>query len=212
MERGLTEGAIKAKEQLQDRPPFVIRAHHLATIEGLLKSGKSVDDFTGTYCRTLERGRERDRASLISLLRWGHRSYVKDVLGSMVEQADKFRRYEKEFYEEFLQLPLDYPVKIAEGQKDKICQGCAIGKHCSGRPSIIWDREDKMYIRAFRKGAKKLNLEDDLTVVDEIATYPNAKPKKVKSILTTSGTIKEVIKSGLSLGYNIIWGQINIRC
>ena len=192
MELEPAEEAIRVNEQ-QARRLFVIKAHHLDNLMKLLKGGKSVNDFEDTYFGSLDK---RRASGYIPEYR---QPYFNDVLGSTQEQAEKYARYETEFYNEFLQLPSDYPVKIVEGQKDKICQGCAIGEHCSKRPTVIYDRVDKVYIRAFGKIAKKLNLEDDLTVVDEIVTYNNARPEKVKSILTTAGTVKEVIGSSLSL-------------
>lgn len=193
MEYEPTEGAIKAKEQQQDRPIFIIRAHHLFyAIKPTLKSGLPVSDLVNRYCGDLEK--ERASGHMSEKRQW----YINDVLGSTQEQADKFRRYYTEFLEEFLQLPPDYPVKIVEDQKDKYCEGCAIGEYCSKRPILSWlgISADQIEIRDFKNTAKKLNLEDDLTVVEEIATYSNARPRTVKSIITTAGTVKKVLLSG----------------
>lgn len=193
MERELRE-AIRAEEQ-QDRPPFVIRAHHRKVLNinfnAIIKSGLSANDLVIRYSVNLEK--ERASGHISEYRQW----YINDVLGSTQEQSDKFRRYETEFLEELLQLPPDYPVKIVEAQKDKICQGCAIGEHCSKNALLNQGglSEDEFYIRDFIRDANELNLEDDLTVVDEIATYSNAKPRKVKSILTTAGTVKKVLLS-----------------
>lgn len=197
MEREPTEEAIRVNEQ-QDRPPFIIRAHHRKVLNinfnAIIKSGLSANDLVIRYSVNLEK--ERASGHISEHRQW----YINDVLGSTQEQADKFRRYETEFLEEFLQLPPDYPVKIVEDQKDKICQGCAIGEHCSnkGKKPLLNPGEysgDEADIEVFRNDARELNLEDDLKVVDEIATYSNAKPRKVKSILTTAGTVKKVLLS-----------------
>jgi len=180
MEREPTGEAIGIIEQ-QDRPPFVIRAHHILNIKYFLRREKSAIDRTREYYV----GAVEQRAFGLS------KSYYDDVLGSTQEQADKYIKYKKEFYEEFLQLPPDYPVKIAEGQKDKICNGCAIGKHCMREKNP----SDRQYIRFFRKATKRLGLDDNIAVIEETIIGNNAKPRKATSILTTAGTVKKVISS-----------------
>jgi len=194
MERQPTGEAIRVNEQ-QDRPRYVIRAHHLDIVRSYLnvtlKNGLSVSHLVNRHVENLEK--ERASGHISEHRQW----YVNDILGSTQEQADRYRRYETEFLEEFLILPDDYPVKIVEDQKDKICQGCAIGEHCS-KKALLNPGEysgDEVYIKVFREDAKEINLEDDLKAVDEIATYSNAKPRKVESILTTAGTVKKVLLS-----------------
>lgn len=191
MELEPTGGVFEANKK-KNREPFIIRAHRLTyALDATLKSGLSVSDLVNIHYRKLEQERVSRRISK-------HRQWwIKDVLGSTQEQADKFKRYVEEFLEEFLQLPADYPVKIVEDQKDKYCEGCAIGEHCSKRTILSWFgiSVDQRDIGNFRNAVKELNLEHDLTVVDEIATYSNARPRTVKSILTTAGTVKKVLLS-----------------
>jgi len=177
MELEPARGVLEATES-KNILPFTIRSHHLHIINHFLRSGKSAIDYTRAYYpRAVKQTHDYD-----------------DFFGSTQEQADKFIRYFNEFLEEFLQLPSDYPVKIVDSQKDKLCNGCAIGKHCSERSMFSWlGDEDEIAIRVFIKTAKKLSLEDT-TVVNEIATYSNAKPRSVKSILTTAGTVKKIIQ------------------
>lgn len=189
MEQDQRIGAAKSVEG-QVREPFVVRAHHIDLIRNFLNSERSASDFVNEYVE-FARGQLASQNTSRRL-----RSYLRDVLGDTPEQLDIYRRNEAEFFEEFLGLSSDFPVKIVEGKKDKICEGCAIGEHCSKRSILERFSEDHIYISRFREVAKEHNFGDDLAVVDETATYSKGKPRKVKSILTTAGTIKRVIKSG----------------
>lgn len=187
MEREQLIGAAKSVEN-QDRPPFLIRAHHIVNFYHLLNDGKSASELAENNIESIKKEGKRLEDKEKQL-------YVVDVLGDTAEQIDKFRRFQIEFFGEFLRLPPDYPVKIAEDQKDRICEGCAIGEHCTKRDKnkMFSVSGDAICIFSFKELARKLNLEDDVKVISEIATYSDAKSRKVESILTTVQTFRRVM-------------------
>jgi len=178
------------REVEEDRQPFVIRSHHLVFIYPVLSNRATPEEVVAVNISNTERYRT------LNLYRIFPRNveYADDVLGNSPEEADKFRRDFTAFLRQFSELPDDYPVKIAEGKKDKICGGCAIGAHCDQGPRSSRTKSLDYYAReAFITKAIRLGFKDDIAVIDEDTTYFNGKPRKIKHILTTAGIAKKVI-------------------
>lgn len=170
------------KEAGADRDPFIIRGHHAKFIARMLKSA-STPEMMGRHMRI-----SAENATPLV----GQRiNYTEDVLGNTIEQANAYELAVTSFFRTFLELPPDHPVKLVADQKDGICEGCAVGKHCE--TLNVFGFADEGYINAFVRVASKMGLKEDIATVEETATYLNAEPNQVESVLTTAVTAQKVL-------------------
>ena len=133
--------------------------------------------------------------------------YVKDVIGTTPEQIDTFEKSNVELFKKFLSLPDEYPVKLVAGQVDDMCKTSSIGKHCRVRygysefrsGDIVW--ADQLQIMRFLRLAEAKKRSDDVSIVKEYVVFPDADPEQVESVLTTAGTVKNVLKTNRIIAY-----------
>ncbi len=202
MEREQTVGEMGLKEQ-RDGFPFEIRAHHILLLSIYLRSGKSAIDDTRDFFMLAEPVRSSRPNSKI--VKGSDKWFYNDILGNTQSQVDRYIRHRIEFLEEFSQLSLDYPVRLNERKKDKICNGCAIGEHCKRNGEA---HADRALIRVFRKAAKRLGLEDKIDVTKETIIDYDGKPRKLTSILTTAGAVREVINETRFSFVKFFWAHL----
>ena len=176
----------------EDRQPFVIRAHHIFSLLPLSDSSPNTpEEITNRFIERTERKR---RASEKLGKEVSYAWYGNDVLGSTQEETDKYSTFSTEFFREFLQLADDDPVKIVIDQKDKMCQGCAIGQHCRQNVRTLFNQSnDDVTLGNFIKVARLYFGKEDFSVVSETATYSNSKPRRVKSVITTARVVRKVV-------------------
>jgi hypothetical protein len=182
-------------EQNKGEKPFVIRGHHLEHYRTLLLSGST---NLVVNMVTPERPRDGQRVSFDDMIYYSSvsSSYTTDVVGKTDQQEDRYRLYQKNQFEEFLKLDDNSPVKLVTGQKDKICGGCAVGKHCTER----YFRNDAVQydgatLDTFYQAAEKIGLKDSLTVTEDQVEFSDEDPQKVRSLIMTAGTLKTILRS-----------------
>lgn len=168
------------KELIDQRPPFVIRGHHLEKYYGLIGGNftpVSLADIDLLYAQKLS----------------PDPTYRKDVLGSP-ENAEKFKEDREALYELFLKLPDNYPAEIVEGVPDHFCNGCVIGKHCRELQSDFSGMKvDGSYLDGFIRKLALLNSPKPI-ISQEEAHFLDAEPQKVRRIHTTIGVIRKILK------------------
>ncbi|HVF69438.1 MAG TPA: hypothetical protein VNA13_02610 [Xanthomonadales bacterium] len=161
-------------ETLMDyRKPFVIRSHHLVNLAGA--SGFSPRDIV--------------EGTLVAVGMEGH-DYFTDVLGSTPVHVARFEASLTEFFTTFDKLPDDYPVKLVAGQKDGVCSGCAIGKHCSEKINLLGDQ---LFLADFDAVSEALGLADQVTFELEYVDTSDSGRVKTLSAFTTAGVTRSVL-------------------
>lgn len=170
-----------------EQKPFVIRGHHLEL-----------------YSRIAWRNRVPSGLAELTIKEWedtqrlmqksnGKATYLKDVLGSSIHEARRFKGNKKEAYEGFLQLSNDHPIEIVEGVPDNICYGCAIGKHCRTASQFGGDR---LYVNKFINYLNKHGLPKPAIVFENILFVDTKKSRQTRRVKTTVGVVKKYIAEG----------------
>ncbi|MBI4096697.1 MAG: hypothetical protein HY425_03185 [Candidatus Levybacteria bacterium] len=192
----MSEVGPTAVKEVIDQEPFVIRAHHLRSYVLLLKQ---------TFLSPAERAKE-DREVLEELRlpntkqgisdEW--MSYAQDVIGSSSSDAKTYENNTKAVFEKFLSLPEDYPVDIAEGIPDAICNTCIIGEHCrrlrySEKNQKNTIEIDAKYLDAFLKTLQDLHLPNPSIISDRVHFF-DAKSQEVRKIKTSMGIVRKALK------------------
>lgn len=142
--------------------PFILRAHHARQLFQLLALGwdlEVVEESSETFA-----------------LQHLPKSYYLDTYGPSPATAKAFRDNAEAYHQEFLDLPPDAIVKIATNQKDKICDGCAIGSHCDESGG------DKAWLKAVVTTAELLGLDHTLEAAEETIIEGNGITKKVSAV------------------------------
>lgn len=179
------------REESLKQVPFVIRAHHLTGYKLLLSSGipsLTLPSFVNVDRPKIQRLARESRYA---------EKYYKDVFGETLneDKIENFRKNHESFHRTFLQLPDDYPVEIAEGVRDGICGGCAIGKHCGEKQQFLGD---KLCLDVFLEGTGHLSLPMP-TIIYERITFSDSnlilgKSARARKIRVTADIAKKVIK------------------
>lgn len=188
------------------RRPFVIRGHHLGLFTDLAKGNITPDDLSSKLKTEMQndldvalfsRKHFSFKEHVLQQIRYGH-----DVLGYTAEDANKVETNDLKIFEKFTELPSDYPVDIVEGQKDEICKGCIVGKHCTlrdsedefGPGSAV--EADEFFVNYFLRDTKKLSPErHHFDAIKEYVEFSDAKTQKMRRIKTTAGVVKSVLAS-----------------
>lgn len=166
-----------AEKRLGFRRPFVIRVHHLNNMARRVE---------GDY-------RSQANNILTGVSNMDRPGYARDVLGETVDEAAQFQNSVEGFFEKFDGLDNNHPVKIVSGQKDAICNGCAVGIHCSTGREI---KGDMLYmIDYFRSVVGTENLSDRVSFVTENVKSSDSGMFKTTSAITTAGVIRKVLEA-----------------
>lgn len=192
------------RESRKDTQPFVIRGHHLDILIDIVRLYSSPEDLAMLY----RNGREDERAMTVPKNKKvskeqivyinQEKEYAIDVIGTTKKEANLYEKKLTKVFGDFLELTNDHPVKVVIGQKDAICNTCMIGKHCLFKDQANYNAgesvsADGLYLNIFRYVAKKHNLESQITISEEIATFADAEPEKVTAILTNAGVVRQVL-------------------
>lgn len=180
-------------EVIDQRPPFVIRAHHLRHYRLIVMGNDPSWLAKGTRIRI----ENAWKAALLTENGANSKpaKYGEDVLGNE-NQADIFETKSRLAYEKLLHLPDDYPAEIVEGIPDVLCNACASGKHCRK----LFNNEYHEGESTFDKDVKYMDLFLGLlnlpkpNIVKEPASFLDAPPQRVRRLTTTIGTIKKVMR------------------
>lgn len=169
--------------------PFLIRAHHTRVLHSVLR-GTSVDDqIELTYLSANQRKRFPNSKHVTH-------SYFTDVYGENNASHKQVKSAESNFYSEFLELEPGEQVKLVIGQKDGICDSCAIGAHCelpSARPRLFRGGDDLSMLRAFTRTARTLKLSDELAQTTDVLSYANGSTQEVPAIVTNAQAARDII-------------------
>ncbi|MBI4096131.1 MAG: hypothetical protein HY425_00250 [Candidatus Levybacteria bacterium] len=184
------------REKPGNSKPFVIRGHHLRSYFGLIERGFSPSHLAEINAITAEMSEWRISPHL-------NLTYKDDVLGLLPkkEAIEKFKEKQKKLYDLFLRLSNAYPAEIVEGKTDKICEGCAIGKHCQQLHSNISQnnfdgiRIDGLYLDKFIENINRLHLPKPI-INYEMAHFLDDQPQKIRLIKTTIGIVRKVLGNG----------------
>lgn len=174
------------RRELIDQKPFVIRGHHLENFRDLTEP---------SFISAAEKAR-RDRQFLINVFLPRNAEYAQDILGLSTEDGNRYEEQLRKTYETFLALPDNYPVEIAEGIPDAICEACVIGKHCRnlGAEEDNFIQEDGTHLDESLKNLGVLKLQKP-TIAQKQAFFFDAKPQQVRYVRTTIGVVKKVLKT-----------------
>lgn len=195
-------------EEIDPREPYLFRGHHLAITKGLLMfSPKIAAEKIAHSQRISYEMRYKDMTTHPELYTDAALAYYPDVIGNTSDEADNWKDILKKNYQEFIDLPDDYPVELLTGMKDKICESCVIGKHCTVKTSEVRGTSmidhDRAVIAVFVNEAREMGYANDLHVVTKTASFSDAPREEVEAIRTTVGTIKTVLHSS-----KVDWGDI----
>lgn len=198
----------KAVEPQRASNPFPIRGHHLPSFADLTRlpfkstlfinaQMKIIEMYEGGKIKKIKSARSRDRKAQQRLMRW------KDYTGDTPDGVKSYTNNLGAVYKKFTKLPDDAPIKLVSGQRDAVCAACVIGEHCDMqyRGKFGVDRtavsiRDKKYVDLFIKNATAMSLPDgSMRTVEEIATFSDAQPETVQSVLTTAGVLRNVLKN-----------------
>lgn len=182
--------------EFMDQKPFVIRAHHLPNYTSVVMG----DNPSTLAKRSRLRIEDDRRKSLLTIdgINSKPAKYGWDVLGT-ADQADNFEENTRLAFETFLHLPNSYPAAIVEGIPDVLCNGCAIGEHCrrlfnndyhEGGSTL---RADMSWTDLFLERLNELNLPKPI-IIQEQTSFSDTGYQKVRRVITTIGTIKEVLQ------------------
>ena len=166
--------------------PFPIRGHHLhsfADIASWRADPRTLSDV-------IIEGKLRDRQGDAD-----RQAYAYDVIGDTPEETAQVRDRHRAIFERFVDLEPDDTIVVTTGERDLICQGCIIGRHCEDRgEEMVADTEygqlqvyknDLLHmraIRAFKRLAAKLEKEgklDPALGAPVVATLPHPTPDAV---------------------------------
>lgn len=152
-----TEGAPLplAETEIVQPQPFSIRGHHL-NLYSIINRGVDPALFAmrmkvGYQWELL--GLDTEKVAL-----------AQDTIGTTSATAGRYEQSIRDTFEQFLQLPGDYPVEI-HSQPDAICSTCVFGEHCDTKNQVIGD---STYTGFFIDFAKKRGLDEKIIVTSEI--------------------------------------------
>ena len=170
-------------ESHKGNPPFVIRGHHLDLLIDIARQYASPEDLASE----LRNSREDERSMTLPQKK------------KRTEEQILYVKQEREYAGDFLELPNDHPVKVVIGQKDEICKTCTVGEHCLFKDQGKYNAgesvsADGFYVNIFSYVAQKNNLEADLRIEEEIATFIDAEPERVMAIFTSARVVKKVLE------------------
>ncbi len=158
------------KEREIPQEPFKIRGHHLVLFSEIL---------SGTPTKSLA---DDDEVVGMADRKFGT-DYIKDVIGTTPEERAKFRETEEKAIKDFLSLPEDYPAELGT-DKDVICKGCAVGKHC-GTEEI--SKTDQAFLGDFLDVLKEKK-------VPFTSVGTESSPVRIR---TTIGTVRTILRKEL---------------
>lgn len=146
---------------MRSTEPYIIRGHHLGTYSETILD-RSSPEQTAHYFR-------------LNIVRHPDAGYVADVMGEDPLTIDRTEADLTKAFDRFASLDPQDPVKITFGEKDAICDCCAIGQHCSlGR------------INRFRVGSRIR----DLSSVDIDDMFAIARFKRIAENLGEQGLVQ----------------------
>ena len=127
--------------------------------------------------------------------------YRVDALGPSDSYAQKFEFGVSSELRAFLDATDSQPVILAEDKPDGYCGALYKGYHCDMMANVQSGEipvRDAHYLNAFLQFARKLKgpgglKPDDIIVTEGVASYYNAEPRAVHSIVTTVGVVREVL-------------------
>ena len=192
-------------ESHKGNPPFVIRGHHLDLLIDIARQYASPEDLASELrnsrederSMTLTQKKKRTEEQILYVKQ--EREYARDIIGKTRKEANLYEQKMTEILGDFLELPNDHPVKVVIGQKDEICKTCTVGEHCLFKDQGKYNAgesvsADGFYVNIFRYVAQKNNLEADLRIEEEIATFIDAEPERVMAIFTSARVVKKVLE------------------
>lgn len=165
----------KIERRLGYRRPFVIRSHHLENLIGI---------HDATYSTIAQE-------TVDAVVGDDDRGYIEDVRGTTPQEASRSESAITKFFRDFDNLPIDSPVKIISGKKDDICNGCAVGVHCTSKYNVEGDINvfnDFLYTSDILGMSKEIKVRSDVTYAVD------SKPLKVQAAHTTARVVKAVLE------------------
>lgn len=163
-----SELAIPATEE-----PFVLRAHHAREIFLVLALGQELG-------ATIDDDELYARQHLPT-------AYYRDSFGDSKEKAEGFKAHVRNFFQAFLDLPPEANVKIVANQKDPICAGCAIGKHCDE-----WTKGDESWLRAVKTTAGVLGLSQTVEEGEDMVLRNDGSSRAAPTLTLPASTARAV--------------------
>lgn len=176
----------------------VIRGHHLEVFTELVNKNLTPQGIveyefsmaTGSNVVVADDVKERIKNGEIA--REVEGSYKYDLLGDATpEEVKKFQEKRLELYKDFNTMGDDTPVRLVVGQKDDLCNQCAIGSHCSGDFEFDGDTD---YVKAFTNVAARNNLEAQLVVrTEEVFVRGKDGPIEATVVETNAAVLRTVL-------------------
>lgn len=172
-------------EQASERVPFRIRAHHLQQYSALVH-GATPEEVAKETLNSVK------KTSLWSF--WQKQTKLRDYRG-LPGQGWSYKNRLTEVFKRFNDLPDDYPVDLAEEQRDHICDSCAIGKHCDTKRTHIEGDPfaDSRFLDSYLAEAHKRSY--TIEVQTETATFSDAPPQEMRVLGTTAGAVRDILKT-----------------
>jgi hypothetical protein len=183
------------------RKPFTIRGHHLTHVANGIRGPVL---FPRELAQRLATSLQRDlvieqyvsalppdlaNPVMDGIIRLAN--YARDTIGKTEDSRLKFEHGYRKFLEEPRSLPDDHPVELVAGQPDGICNGCAVGKHCSLEKNMM---DDVRHIGDFVHRARRLGLEAEIREEVEVVKTSDSDNKwKVLRVRTTMGAVRRVL-------------------
>jgi len=116
---------------MTEMEPFIVRGHHALRLHQILAGGVAVQEM-------VEKLHSNTTTSVTSPF------YQLDVYGFTNSQTETVKTRMTVFFEDFLALPGDAPVRFVADQPDGICGSCFIGRHCNR------DQDDQRWLDGIR--------------------------------------------------------------
>lgn len=197
----------ESAEAVDQRPPFTIRAHHLYWYLELVKE----DPHQKRVFSPAETARSL-RNFAQALLEYPDESLIAyytavshDLIGTSVEDANRYEENNKKIFEQFISLPDDYPAEITDMVPDHMCKACINGKQCESFNFDNFPKEeaieskDPPMLDAFLKDLNDLNLPEP-PVTQKPAHFSDGEAHELQARVakTTIGIVKKVLKEGKS--------------
>ena len=192
------------------RPPYVIRGHHLHYFDGVerVSPARRASEITRSMVKDQEVINENpDR--YLDIADW----YYGDTIGK-TEQSH--RLHEKKLqanFEEFADLPDDYPLELRPAARDAICNSCDIGHHCDKArfPLRVTGAAeyDTNHISVFTHEAIRLGHREDLQLIRGTVVFSSSQ-EDVKGIRTNAGVLKTVLEES-SVRWSDITEPVNFK-
>jgi hypothetical protein len=192
-------------ETQADREPFLIRGHHIRFYASLC-AGTSPHMLSELMREATEKEYETAMKEFLKANDTGNVSnkimyqlqdsetYKKDVYGQKPEEADQVQEQHKKIFEQFLQIPPDYPIELISEKKDEICNGCIFGEHC--QPIEKEDLEDWSNVNIFIRQATELQVPFSIDMTTDSIGYSNPPSRvTIPTVRTTAGALKTVLEN-----------------